>query len=668
LGAYTLFIAGDVSVSGGSLSCPGGNVVFDGDLTYTDSTGNFAIPDLYIGTSPDTTTLGSNMLVGNLTINAGDRFIAAGYDLTVLGNLVCYGNLDASIGTSVISVAGDWVMGNLFVAGGSNIVLNGTAAQSFTAGGAAGNALNTLTVANSDAQVSFEDGFSAGNLHCFTPGANLSFAAGGTYTVTVNVSLEGSTAAVIYVNSSTGASRFELDNQTGSVQTVRYLHMGNSEVSTDDIYAFFSNDDGGTDSEEPSPHWVFDNSAYTWTWTGDGADAAWETQENWDVGDGSPGDDGYPDDARDRVYINATGNAITTASAITVGELNLQDGFSGNLTLGGNLATSDYLGKSGNLLLGEGNLITARDSASDISVGGELSVELGGNLFVRRSSTSGNGNGQTITAGALTIDAGGSISADGQGFAQGAGPGKGTGNWDGGGYGGVGGDDDRGGITALVYGNIITPTALGSGGASHINSGAGGGAIVLQVSGATALNGNLSAIGSRCTLAGGSGGSIYLRTGTLSGSGNICADGGVAFSSYGAGGGGRIAVILTGAGADFTAFTGPMHAYGGISNAVGEDGAAGTVYQETQAQAGGAGYLIIDNGDRNAWGGVNTLMPDSVTVHDFGMVIIRNKGNLAVGADDFLDFTSLNLSAEDRSNATITIKDMTGVSLPSSFT
>ncbi|MBF0244312.1 MAG: hypothetical protein HQL31_03450, partial [Planctomycetes bacterium] len=108
LGGNTLFIAGDVSVSGGTLDCGAfGNVVFDGDLGFTDtSVSGVNMGNLFIGGSSATTTLGSNLLCTNLTINAGDRLVAAGHDITLTGNLTVYGSLDASIGTSVISVAG----------------------------------------------------------------------------------------------------------------------------------------------------------------------------------------------------------------------------------------------------------------------------------------------------------------------------------------------------------------------------------------------------------------------------------------------------------------------------------------------------------------------------------------------------------------------------------
>ncbi|MBF0244311.1 MAG: hypothetical protein HQL31_03445 [Planctomycetes bacterium] len=647
LGAYTLFIAGDVSVSGGSISCPGGNVVFDGDLRYTDASGSFAIPDLFIGGSPDTTTLGSNMLVGNLTINAGDRFIAAGYDLTVLGNLVCYGNLDASAGTSVISVAGDWVMGNLFVSGGSNIVLNGSAAQSFTAGGAAGNALNTLTLANSTAQVSFTDGFSAGNLHCFTPGANLSFVAGGTYTVTGNVSLEGSTTAVIYVNSSTGASRFELDNQTGSVQTVRYLHMGNSEVSTTDMYAFGTRNEGGTDAEEVSPHWIFiDPTTYTWSGNGDGT--TWESAANWNIGDATPGDDGYPDDPTDRALLDSTSDNVTTAwpGNTRIGELSMLAGFSGNLEPGGNLIVSNLLNCNGNLTINAGNL-RHRDNSTTAAPIYKLNVTVSNDL---------------------TIGNGGSINVDARGYDADNGPGAPTTFRDGGSYGGIGGDNAKDGTDAVIYGNIFAPVDLGSGADGGASGMSGGGAIGLSVAGDLVVEGPISAQGGIATggSSGGSGGSVFITAGTISGSAGIRADGGGS-GWAGTGGGGRIGVILTSAGADFSSFGGTISSVGG--DATSGDGAAGTIYLETLAQGAGAGNLFVDNDNRDvivAW--VTTPLPAGTILHDLSDVILRDDGRLEVDDSITLDFSQATIHGESQTEGWLVVRGNAGISFPENFT
>jgi hypothetical protein len=191
----------------------------------------------------------------------------------------------------------------------------------------------------------------------------------------------------------------------------------------------------------------------------------------------------------------------------------------------------------------------------------------------------------TIT-GNLTVDASGEINVDGLGYVAASGPGRpigSTGTYDGAAYGGVGGDDqfDSPGATASsTYGSITAPTNIGSGGST---AGSGGGAIQITVSGATTVNGTISANGANggsTDRTGGSGGSVYLTTGTISGSGTVRANGGTA-TNVGAGGGGRVAIILTGASADFSSFgSATVAATGGDAPST-LDGAAGTVYKQT---------------------------------------------------------------------------------------
>lgn len=199
-------------------------------------------------------------------------------------------------------------------------------------------------------------------------------------------------------------------------------------------------------------------------------------------------------------------------------------------------------------------------------------------------------SGVTITSGAITVDAGGSISADAQGFAQGAGLGKGAnGNFYGGGgasHAGLGGHAEHasgGAGGAIVYGSGGAPVALGSGGGidTHFpNSvGYGGGAVhLVALPGSVTINGSLSANGGngsqRRETGGGSGGSVWVRCGTLSGSGAISANGGAGGSTggWGAGGGGGGGRVSLG----YTSwnYTGTTNVLGGAGPAA---GTAGTV-------------------------------------------------------------------------------------------
>jgi len=142
----------------------------------------------------------------------------------------------------------------------------------------------------------------------------------------------------------------------------------------------------------------------------------------------------------------------------------------------------------------------------------------------------------------LSIDQGSSISADGQGYPVMQGPGTPQSGPGGGSYGGNGGS---------AYGSALIPEDLGSGGGGKGE--AGGGAIKLIVTDTLTLDGLITANGKgpghTCESGGGgSGGSIYVVTHYLTGSGSFTANGGWG-DDYtcggikgGAGGGGRIAI------------------------------------------------------------------------------------------------------------------------------
>lgn len=275
--------------------------------------------------------------------------------------------------------------------------------------------------------------------------------------------------------------------------------------------------------------------------------------------------------------------------------------------------------------------------------------------------------------GGMTLGTNSVIQADGRGFAAGYGSGKGLNYRHGGGYGGLGaayfdGADANYTLpSSATYGSITGPTDLGSGGQS--GGMAGGGAILLAVTGDLVMDGTIS-VGGGGGWVGGSGGSIQIRAGTISGgTGSVIrANGGSAGSNAGSGGGGRVAVVLTGINADFVNFKGRLTAIGGDTSNYMADGAAGTVYSQTQAQGQGQGTLIIDNGNRECAPGVFTLMPSAVNVGMFAQVVITNKGNLAVDADDTLNFGTASIAGAGSGNAFITLTNAAGVTFPNPFT
>jgi len=158
-----------------------------------------------------------------------------------------------------------------------------------------------------------------------------------------------------------------------------------------------------------------------------------------------------------------------------------------------------------------------------------------------------------ITAVNITVT--GKINVSYQGYIGEYGCGQGQGSasagYDsgGGGHGGKGaaGEEGSGGSAC---GSITTPIILGSSGGktgSDSDGTPGGGAILLNATDTITLNGWLGADGQNGVdttwdPGGGAGGSIFIQTKNLAGSGNLTAVGGTAGSKGGAGGGGRIAL------------------------------------------------------------------------------------------------------------------------------
>lgn len=142
-----------------------------------------------------------------------------------------------------------------------------------------------------------------------------------------------------------------------------------------------------------------------------------------------------------------------------------------------------------------------------------------------------------------SVEEGGAVTADGQGYRTGEGEGGGI-YRGGAGYGGSGGDGDHlyteaGG----TYGSTNTPDRLGSGGGiGNDGAGSGGGVVMLEVGGTLNVKGTISVHGGDGSYrgGGGSGGGLWLRAASISGDGWIGADGGDGYNGGGGGGGGRI--------------------------------------------------------------------------------------------------------------------------------
>jgi len=145
-----------------------------------------------------------------------------------------------------------------------------------------------------------------------------------------------------------------------------------------DIIATDSLDTSNNDSGEAGPHWVFaSGGGNLYTWTG-ATDTTWADQTNWDIGDGSAGDDGFPDDNADVAHFNSTADNVSTGAARTLGGLLLHSSYTGTLTLGGILTLDDAGVADGNLEIETGTTLNT-DAANDydMNIDGNVTITAG---------------------------------------------------------------------------------------------------------------------------------------------------------------------------------------------------------------------------------------------------------------------------------------------------
>ncbi len=203
---------------------------------------------------------------------------------------------------------------------------------------------------------------------------------------------------------------------------------------------------------------------------------------------------------------------------------------------------------------------------------------------------------------------------------------------------------------------------------------ASGGVIKLVVAGALTLNGEANANGmlevykdgGNCS--GGTGGSIDITAGTISGTGRVVAEAGSKQAVRGSAG--RIAVKLTSPGADFSSFSGAISASGRVLGSGGPaDSSAGTVYLQTAAdgEKGGTVYIAMSAGNQAANNTNTTEMVslgyggDAIADYKKVKYVVRDYGRAAVNAD--MNAASIEIadanSSLDLGGHTLTVKSAT---------
>lgn len=218
---------------------------------------------------------------------------------------------------------------------------------------------------------------------------------------------------------------------------------------------------------------------------------------------------------------------------------------------------------------------TRSDFAADADTGFHLTVtdllliEGGGNVLATNLS---------LAVPTLSVDDGGSLHADGTGYAPTtpraglANVGVGAASSQGSSGGGHGGSSGRGAGTSSTgapYGDFFRPEDIGSaGGGGEGAAGSGGGLLYIRVSGTLWLDGEVRADGAPATGeagGGGSGGTVHLQVRHIKGFGNVTANGGGQFPGGrgGGGAGGRIAVKFW----RNETYLGTFQAHGGYADA-----------------------------------------------------------------------------------------------------
>ncbi len=285
---------------------------------------------------------------------------------------------------------------------------------------------------------------------------------------------------------------------------------------------------------------------------------------------------------------------------------------------------------------------------STLNVPGLFTLEGNSQVIVQAKNTGGQvggvwaGVGSTINAGNLTVEAGSSINANGQGYIVGVGPGKGTYEVVGGSYGGRGGADDQLSIPGPTYGNFLIPTDLGSGGTQvYSYGGSGGGAIQINVTGTLDVRGTISANGNNADNGAGSGGSVYITTNSLNGTGSITANGGNSndYVKSGPGGGGRVAVYY-----QTKNYTGSVTANKGTN---------------ADYPAENGSVVFIDTSSNSLYLGQNVVIPQDSLFSGYSNIIVQNGAVLTMGGNSMVNIPG-NLTVTGNSQIIILGKNTGG--------
>ena len=318
-------------------------------------------------------------------------------------------------------------------------------------------------------------------------------------------------------------------------------------------------------------------------------------------------------------------------------KVDIRDAGYGIVVMGGSLVTHDdavlnidfpldyyQAGAYGgtDIVVKDGGVLRTKDR---VEIHGNVTVEAGGKVTTMGSSTTPTHKLHLVVGGNMTIDVGGKVDVTSCGYSPDYYPGGKSEDSSGGSHGGWGmrANTPANENGMKPYGSIVDPVTAGAGGAYWAYNSPGGGVAILEIAGKLTVNGSILSEATTAQYYGGAGGSINITAGSLAGAADavISANGSACTANtLAASGGGRVAVKLTGAGQDFSAYRGVITAYSLGNQSKNRRGGAGTVYLQTAAQGASGGTLIIDNGTAPSSG--KTLLGGEIGGTVFGDVII----------------------------------------------
>ncbi|MBO4448034.1 MAG: hypothetical protein J5807_00925 [Kiritimatiellae bacterium] len=349
---------------------------------------------------------------------------------------------------------------------------------------------------------------------------------------------------------------------------------------------------------------------YTWTHQGGGS---FSELSNWTLSSTGAAPTALPGNGDDVVLPNAEASyTVTSAQPFSIGSLTMGGGTgAGAPTLSfENGLSTNYV--AGSVSMASGSVMTHPAQPGSATVLDYYRVCL-------------------VVGGSMTISSGAKIDTISKGFVAGKGPGAGGAKNKQASHGGLSSYAEDNALYTRCYGSIRVPVLPGSG---LGNSGTGyysGGAIYLVVAGTLENNGTITSSVTdynNTSYNGCSPGSVYVKTGTLSGSGSILAKA----SKYGTAGGGRVAVRQTTA-RTWSAWSGIISASQYSTSGTQAKGSAGTVYLETAADDEGRGELHVEiyPGSAGVQGyhcAISTSVDDAE--EPFGKVFIGRSAKLLV--------------------------------------